>query len=301
MTRRGIPSSWSAGPFSARSPCGYRAEPISDDAPTPGQPTSAETYLPSRIRLKVVGVFPDGTTKFYDLTDLVFPGAGLSGGPGSTIWYGGQRFRPPSFRTSTFGYFLTKNIAFETLCCVPRHFVMGSDSFAGSNIGAHGFSCVWVKDNGGMGGLYRSRHEFVGVFRVPGARHRNNIELGKHGRNRTNVWEYPGAATFSKASEEGRLIELHPTVKPVALIADALLDCSIRGDVVLDPFLRSGSTLTAAERTSRICRGIEIDPIYVDVAIRRWRRMTGDAAIHVETGAEFSELETRDRGDANVG
>jgi DNA modification methylase len=162
-------------------------------------------------------------------------------------------------------------------------------------------TCVWVKDNGGMGGLYRSRHEFVGVFRVPGARHRNNVELGKHGRNRTNVWEYPGAATFSKASEEGRLIELHPTVKPVALIADALLDCSIRGDIVLDPFLGSGSTLMAAERTGRICRGIEIDPLYVDVAIRRWRRMTGDAAIHVETGADFAELETRDRGDANVG
>lgn len=151
-----------------------------------------------------------------------------------------------------------------------------------------------------MGSLYRSRHELVGVFRVPGARHRNNVELGKHGRNRTNVWEYPGAATFSKASEEGRLIELHPTVKPVALIADALLDCSIRGDVVLDPFLGSGSTLMAAERTGRVCRGIEIDPLYVDVAIRRWRRMTGDPVIHVETGADFADRETRGKGGAHV-
>ena len=152
-------------------------------------------------------------------------------------------------------------------------------------------TCVWVKDNGGMGGLYRSRHEFVGVFKVPGAAHRNNVELGKHGRNRTNVWAYPGAATFSRSSEEGRLNELHPTVKPVALIADALLDCSARGDIVLDPFLGSGSTLMAAERTGRICRGIELDPVYVDVAIRRWRRMTGDPVIHAESGAHFAGLE----------
>ena len=150
---------------------------------------------------------------------------------------------------------------------------------------------IWVKDNGGMGGLYRSRHEFIGVFKVPGAPHRNNVELGKHGRNRTNVWDYPGAATFSKGSEEGRLNELHPTVKPLALIADALLDCSVRGDIVLDPFLGSGSTLMAAERTGRICRGIELDPLYVDVCVRRWQRMTGGRAIHAESGVDFAALE----------
>ena len=152
-------------------------------------------------------------------------------------------------------------------------------------------TCVWVKDNGGMGGLYRSRHELIGVFKVPGAPHRNNVELGKHGRNRTNVWECPGAVTFSKSSEEGRLNELHPTVKPVALIADALLDCSARGDIVLDPFLGSGSTLMAAERIGRSCRAVEIDPIYVDAAIRRWRRMTGDPVIHDQSGADFADLE----------
>ena len=151
--------------------------------------------------------------------------------------------------------------------------------------------CVWVKDNGGMGGLYRSRHEFIGVFKVPGAAHRNNVELGKHGRNRTNVWEYPCAATFSKSSEEGRLNELHPTVKPMGMIADALLDCSNRGDIVLDPFLGSGSTLMAAERTGRICRGVEIDPLYVDVAIRRWQRMSGERAIHAESGVDFATVE----------
>jgi DNA modification methylase len=156
--------------------------------------------------------------------------------------------------------------------------------------------CVWVKDNGGMGGLYRSRHEFIGVFKVPGAPHRNNVELGKHGRNRTNVWEYPCGATFSKASDEGRLNELHPTVKPVGLIADALLDCSSRGDIVLDSFLGSGSTLMAAERTRRICRGIEIDPLYVDIAIRRWQRLTGERAIHAESGVDFAALEFAETG-----
>jgi DNA modification methylase len=162
-------------------------------------------------------------------------------------------------------------------------------------------TCVWVKDNGGMGGLYRSRHEFVGVFKVPGARHCNNVELGKHGRNRTNVWEYPGAATFSKTGDEGPLNEAHPTVKPVAMIADALLDCSNRGDLLLDPFLGSGSTLIAAERTGRACRAIELDPIYVDVGIRRWRRMTGEAAVHNESGADFADLEALREEGAHVG
>jgi DNA modification methylase len=155
-------------------------------------------------------------------------------------------------------------------------------------------TCVWVKDNAGMGGFYRSQHEFTGVLKVPGAPHRNNVELGKHGRDRSNVWEYPSAATFSKSSEEGRLNELHPTVKPIALIADALLDCSIRGDIVLDPFLGSGTTLMAAERTRRICRAIEIDPLYVDVAIRRWRRMTGEEAVHAVSGADFGALELKE-------
>jgi hypothetical protein len=156
------------------------------------------------------------------------------------------------------------------------------------------------KRTGNYGHGCRSRHEFIGVFKVPGTPHRNNVELGKHGRNRTNVWSYPGAATFSKSSEEGRLNELHPTVKPVALIADALLDCSIRGNIVLDPFLGSGSTLMAAERTRRICRGIEIDPLYLDVAIRRWRRMTGEEAIHAVSGADFGTLELKEMEPRHV-
>jgi DNA modification methylase len=152
--------------------------------------------------------------------------------------------------------------------------------------------CVWVKNNGGMGSLYRSRHELVFVFRNGKDQHRNNIQLGRFGRNRTNVWEYPGINTLSKQVDEGNLLALHPTVKPVALISDALLDCSARGDVVLDGFLGSGSALIAAERTGRCCYGIELDPVYIDTAIQRWQRYTGDHAIHVINGKRFDEAAT---------
>jgi DNA modification methylase len=150
--------------------------------------------------------------------------------------------------------------------------------------------CVWVKNVGGMGSFYRSQHEFVFVFRNGEGKHRNNVQLGRFGRNRTNVWEYPSISTISKSGAEGNLLALHPTVKPVALVADALLDCSARGDIVLDAFLGSGSTLIAAERTGRICCGIEIDPLYGDTAIRRWQRHTGDHAIHAVSGKRFDEL-----------
>jgi DNA modification methylase len=150
--------------------------------------------------------------------------------------------------------------------------------------------CIWVKNNGGMGSFYRSRHELVFVWRNGHSQHRNNVQLGRYGRNRSNVWEYPGVNTFSKQSDEGNLLALHPTVKPIALVADALLDCSARGDAVLDAFLGSGSTLIAAERTGRVCHGIELDPIYVDTAVRRWQRYTGDQAIHAGTGKRFDEI-----------
>ena len=149
--------------------------------------------------------------------------------------------------------------------------------------------CVWKKDRGGLGSLYRSQHELVLVFQK-GNTHRNNIQLGKFGRNRTNVWEYPSINTLSKQSDEGNLLALHPTVKPVAMIADAMLDSTARGEVVLDAFLGSGTTLMAAERVGRICYGIEIDPLYVDVAIRRWQKYTGEAAIHESTGKRFDEI-----------
>jgi DNA modification methylase len=150
--------------------------------------------------------------------------------------------------------------------------------------------CVWVKGNAGMGSFYRSQHELIFVFKHGKAPHRNNVQFGQYGRNRTNVWSYPSVGNLGQQGEEGNLLALHPTVKPVAMVADAILDCSSRGDVVLDSFLGSGSTLIAAERIGRTCHGIEIDPIYVDTAIRRWQHYTGDHAIHAVSGKRFDSL-----------
>jgi DNA modification methylase len=150
--------------------------------------------------------------------------------------------------------------------------------------------CIWAKDNGGMGSLYRSQHELVLVFKNGRERHRNNVQLGKYGRNRSNVWAYPGANSFSRSGDEGNLLTLHPTVKPVAMVADAILDCSARGELVLDGFLGSGTTVIAGERTGRTCYGLELDPLYVDVIVRRWQAFTGQVARHEPTGRSFDEL-----------
>ncbi len=150
--------------------------------------------------------------------------------------------------------------------------------------------CVWAKDNGGMGQFYRSQHELVYVFKKGNAAHINNFGLGQHGRYRTNVWQYPGVNSFKGKGYE--LLKLHPTVKPVSMIADAIRDCSKRGGIVLDPFAGSGTILLAAERTGRHARAIELEPKYVDIAIRRWQRVTGESALHPETGLTFDELTT---------
>jgi DNA modification methylase len=136
-----------------------------------------------------------------------------------------------------------------------------------------------------MGSFYRSQHELILVWKNGRGKHVNNIELGQHGRNRSNVWTYAGANAFGA----DRLDELamHPTVKPVALVADAILDCSRRSDIVLDSFGGSGTTLIACERTRRQARLLEIDPIYCDQTIRRWQRITGQPAIHGATGCQF--------------
>jgi DNA modification methylase len=151
--------------------------------------------------------------------------------------------------------------------------------------------CVWNKSNGGMGSFYRSKHELVFVFKNGAAAHINNIELGKFGRNRPNVWDYPGANSFA----EGRLEDLaaHPTPKPVALVRDILLDASTRNGIVLDCFEGSGTTLIAAEQTSRRGYLMELDPVYVDVAVRRFEKLTGIPAIHAGTGLSFAEVEVR--------
>jgi DNA modification methylase len=148
--------------------------------------------------------------------------------------------------------------------------------------------CVWTKSNAGMGTFYRSAHELVFVFKHGRAPHQNNFELGQHGRSRTNVWPYRGINTFGKDRME--LLGAHPTVKPTLMIADALKDVSRPGDLVFDPFLGSGSTLLAAEETGRTCLGIEFDPGYVEVAIRRWEKRTRRDAVNSDTGQTFSSL-----------
>ena len=152
---------------------------------------------------------------------------------------------------------------------------------------------VWTKDRAGMGSLYRSQHELILLFRVPGAEHVNNVQLGRHGRNRSNVWSYPSAMGFAKSGTEGDLLADHPTPKNKEMIADAILDCTRRGEIVLDPFLGSGSTVIAAEKADRICRGSELDPLYVDVTVRRWQAWTGRQAVHAETGELFDTVERR--------
>ena len=127
------------------------------------------------------------------------------------------------------------------------------------------------------------------VFKNGKGPHRNNVQLGNFGRYRTNVWEYPGHQHHVETGEEGNLLALHPTVKPVQMIADAILDASVRSEIVLDGFLGAGSTLLAAERVGRICYGIEIDPLYVDVAIRRLQRYTGGQATLQSTGKTYDE------------
>ena len=149
---------------------------------------------------------------------------------------------------------------------------------------------VWVKDNAGMGALYRSQHELVFVFKRGRQGHRNNVQLGQFGRNRSNIWRYPGAGSFARRGEEGNLLALHPTVKPVAMVADAILDCSARGDIVLDAFLGSGTTLIAAERTGRRCYGMELDPVYADTIVRRWQKLSGGSALHGISGRSFDDL-----------
>lgn len=149
--------------------------------------------------------------------------------------------------------------------------------------------CVWNKSNGGMGSLYRSKHELICVFKQGTAPHINNVELGKFGRNRTNVWDYAGVNSFGTDRDEA--LAIHPTVKPVALIADAILDGSNRGDVVLDAFGGSGSTILAAEKTGRKGYALELDPKYVDATLRRYHQATGQNPVHVASGLTFTDLE----------
>lgn len=148
--------------------------------------------------------------------------------------------------------------------------------------------CVWVKNNAGQGTFYRSQHELVFVFKHGRVLHLNTFELGQHGRMRSNVWHYAGVNSF----RAGRMddLSIHPTVKPVALVADAMRDCSRRGSIILDAFAGSGTTIVAAEQIGRRAFCLELDPAYVDVAIRRWQRLTSCDAVLEVTGETFDEL-----------
>ncbi len=154
--------------------------------------------------------------------------------------------------------------------------------------------CVWSKSNGGMGSLYRSAHELVFVFKSGSAPHVNNVELGKNGRYRTNVWSYAGANSFSATRDQD--LSMHPTVKPVAMVADAMLDCSRRKDIVLDPFAGSGTTLLAAQKTGRRGYGIELDRLYCDTIVRRMQKTLAVDAVLVRNGRTFEGM-ADDRSD----
>lgn len=157
--------------------------------------------------------------------------------------------------------------------------------------------CVWAKGKASRGSFYQSRHELIFVFKNGNGVNHNNLSLSPSRRRRSNIWEFPSVSTSSKRAHEGSLLTSHSSVKPVALIADAILDGSAKGKIVLDSFLGSGSTLIAAERVGRTCYGMEINPLQVDAAIRRWQRHTGDHAIHESSGSRFDEISvTKEKG-----
>ena len=193
-----------------------------------------------------------------------------------------------------FQEFLTKNFtllkefskdgSLHYICMDWRH--IKEIIYAGSIYDEFENLCVWNKSNGGMGSLYRSKHELIFIFQNGYKSHLNNIELGKHGRYRTNVWDYPGVNNFGNNDN----LKFHPTVKPVEMVKDAILDVTKRNGIVLDAFLGSGTTLIAAEKSSRICYGIELEPLYVDTTIRRWQDLTKKSAVHVQTGNTYDEL-----------
>ena len=168
-----------------------------------------------------------------------------------------------------------------------RH--LGEMIAAGDSAGCDLLNVIaWVKNNSGMGSFYRSRHELIFLFRNGSHPHQNNVQLGQYGRNRSNAWFYPGPNNFrSKGAED--LLALHPTPKPVAMISEAILDCTKRGDVVLDPFAGSGTSVLACQHTGRRCFAIEIDGLYCDTIVARWERMTGQQARNVQ-GQTFAQV-----------
>lgn len=199
-----------------------------------------------------------------------------------------DQFRRFLSKTLTNGIHVSKSGAVHFVCMDWRHIddliAVGRKIF-GTMLNL----AVWNKSNAGQGSFYRSQHELIGIFRVGEDPHKNNVELGSFGRNRSNVWSYPGVNTFGRHRLEA--LAMHPTIKPTAMVADALLDCTARGDAVLDQFAGSGTIFLAAEKVGRVAYGMEIDPRYVDVAIRRWQNVTKLEATLVNDGRTFEEIE----------
>jgi DNA modification methylase len=202
----------------------------------------------------------------------------------------GEMSRPEfvSFLTETLGNAATHSRAgaIHYVCIDWRH--IGELREAGQQIYSEMLNlAVWVKLNAGQGSFYRSQHELIGAFRVGEAAHLNNVLLGRHGRSRSNVWHYAGVNSF----RAGRMDELrsHPTAKPIGMVADAMKDCTRRGDIVLDTFCGSGTTILAAERVGRRAYCLELETGYVDVAIRRWQAFTRRDAVHIESRSTFDE------------
>jgi DNA modification methylase len=181
------------------------------------------------------------------------------------------------------------------LCIDWRHLreILAAIDFCGLTLINH--LCVWNKTNGGMEPLYRSKHELVLIAKKGKVSHTNNVELGRNGRYRATSWDYAGVNSFGATRMED--LGDHPTVKPVALVADAIRDVTKPGEIVLDGFMGSGTTILAAERTKRIACGIDIEPAYIDVAIRRWQTVTGKQAVLIETGETFAEAAIRRAAD----
>jgi DNA modification methylase len=193
-----------------------------------------------------------------------------------------------------FQAFLTRSLGHAAACTIDGaiHFIcmdwrhMKEILGAGADIYSELKNlCVWNKSNAGMGSFYRSKHELIFVFKVGNGAHTNNVALGRHGRHRTNVWDYVSQNALNGTSKSKLL--LHPTLKPVAMISDAIRDCTKRNAAILDPFGGAGTTLIAAERTGRHAHLIEIDPIFVDASIERWQRLSGRSAIHAQSGRPF--------------
>jgi DNA modification methylase len=290
---------------------GFQSDPEDDDIPAPSGPPismAGDVWLPGPHRILCAdaqnpasySVLMDGTAANAVFTDVPYNLAGRDISGKGKIRHRSFKMAAGEMSSERYKAFLSASIKLMAAhsvdgslhyhCIDWRHLRILQEAaddvyFKLLNI------CAWIKRNGGMGSLYRSRHELVLVYKHGKGRHRNNIDLGRHGRNRTNVWEYAGGNSFSgRVTDEGNLLALHPTVKPVQLVADAILDCTERGDIVLDPFLGSGSSLIAAERVGRRCFGMDIDPIYVDVAIQRWQRHTGGHAILAATDQTFDEV-----------